>query len=457
MIESGHTKLERVMTRKFFGTDGIRGPVGGPHMSADFVLRLGWAAGRVLAPEGDAMVLIGKDTRISGYMFESALEAGLSAVGVDVQLLGPMPTPAIAYLTRTTKAHAGIVISASHNSFQDNGIKFFSADGRKLPDDTEQRIEEAISEPFVTVDPASLGSARRMNDAAERYIAFCQSSVTPRFRLDGIKIVLDCAHGATYRVAPAIFSSLGAQVTSVAVKPDGLNINKDCGSTHPQNLQKKVTECGAHLGIAFDGDGDRVVMVDHNGELVDGDELLFIIAMARKSRHSLHGPVVGTQMSNLGLEQALSKNGIEFCRAQVGDRYVLAMLEKSHGVLGGENSGHIICLDRTTTGDGIISALQVLEALNDAGRDLSEMKSGMHKFPQVIVNVKTRERVDLQAEIIRSAVQTVERRLDGRGRVLLRLSGTEPLVRVMVESEDADMTQAFAEAIAEAVRSAVPN
>ncbi len=442
------------MTRKFFGTDGIRGPVGSPQMSADFVLRLGWAAGRVLAPQGGGTVLIGKDTRISGYMFESALEAGFSAAGVNVQLLGPMPTPAIAYLTRVTHAQAGVVISASHNPYHDNGIKFFSAEGRKLPDETELRIEEAIAKPFVTVDSGSLGNAHRMADAAERYIAFCQASVAPGLKLDGLKLVLDCANGATYRIAPAVFSALGAQLTSLGVHPDGLNINQDSGSTHPQRLQQKVLELGAQLGIAFDGDGDRVLMVDRRGELVDGDELLFIIAMARKLRHALYGPVVGTQMSNLGLEQALGAHAIEFRRAQVGDRYVLAMLEESHGVLGGENSGHIICLDRTTTGDGIISALQVLEALNVAGRDLADVKAGMRKFPQVLVNVETRERVDLETPAIRAAVKTVEQRLDGRGRVLLRLSGTEPLVRVMVESEDADLTRQYAETIAEAVRTA---
>jgi phosphoglucosamine mutase len=442
------------MARKFFGTDGIRGPVGSPQMSADFVLRLGWAAGRVLSPEGGGTVLIGKDTRISGYMFESALESGLSAAGVNVKLLGPMPTPAIAYLTHITQAQAGIVISASHNSYQDNGIKFFSSEGRKLPDEIELQIEEAIAKPFVTVDSGSLGSARRMLDAAERYIDFCRSSVPPKLTFNGLKLVIDCAHGATYRIAPAVFTALGAQITSLGVHPDGLNINKDCGSTHPQRLQQKVIETGAQLGIAFDGDGDRVLMVDHRGELVDGDELLFIIAMARKSKNSLYGPVVGTQMSNLGLEQALAANGIKFHRAKVGDRYVLAMLQETRGMLGGENSGHIICLDRTTTGDGIVSALQVLEALKMAGRDLAEMKTGMKKFPQVLVNVRTRESVDLQTPAIRSAVQAVEQSLGDRGRVLLRLSGTEPVVRVMVESEDAGQTRQFAETIADAVRAA---
>ncbi|MGA9851641.1 MAG: phosphoglucosamine mutase [Gammaproteobacteria bacterium] len=445
------------MTRKFFGTDGIRGEVGSPQMSADFVLRLGWAAGRVLAPQGGGSVLIGKDTRISGYMFESALEAGLSAAGVNVQLLGPMPTPAIAYLTHATDAQAGVVISASHNPYHDNGIKFFSVDGRKLPDEIELRIEEEIAKPFVTVDSAALGGVRRMQDAAVRYIEFCKSSVTRKLDLTGLKLVLDCANGATYKIAPAVFSALGAQVISIGVQPDGLNINRDCGSTHPQVLQQKVQETGAQLGIAFDGDGDRVMMVDHHGELVDGDELLFIIAMARMRQNSLQGPVVGTQMSNLGLEQALGAQGIEFRRARVGDRYVLAMLEEHKSVLGGENSGHIICLDRTTTGDGIISALQVLEAMNLAGRDLADIKAGMHKYPQVLVNVKTITRVDLEVQAIRSAVQAVEHKLNGRGRVLLRPSGTEPVVRVMVEGEDAALTHRLAETIADAVRSAAAN
>lgn len=443
------------MTRKFFGTDGIRGAVGSTHMSADFVLRLGWAAGRVLAPQGGGTVLIGKDTRISGYMFESALEAGLSAAGVNVQLLGPMPTPAIAYLTRAIKAQAGIVISASHNSYQDNGIKFFSSEGRKLPDETEMRIEEVIAEPFVTVRSDALGSARRMTDAAARYMAFCRSSVVPDLKLDGIKIVIDCAHGATYRIAPALFTALGAQVTSMGVRPDGLNINRECGSTHPQSLQQKVMETGAQVGIAFDGDGDRVIMVDHKGEVVDGDELLFIIALSRKHQSTLQGPVVGTHMSNLGLELAFGNNGIEFRRSQVGDRYVLAMLEQNNGILGGESSGHIICLDKTTTGDGVISALQVLEAMVSAGRNLAELKSGMHKYPQCLVNVRTHEQVDLQSAVIRKAVDIVERSLDGRGRVLLRHSGTEPLVRVMVEGEDAMLTQQFADSIADAVRTTV--
>ncbi|MBU6469676.1 MAG: phosphoglucosamine mutase [Gammaproteobacteria bacterium] len=442
------------MTRKHFGTDGIRGKVGSPQMSADFVLRLGWAAGRVLAPHGGGTVLIGKDTRISGYMFESALEAGLSAAGVNVQLLGPMPTPAIAYLTCATHAQAGVVISASHNPFEDNGIKFFSADGRKLPDEIELRIEAELERPFATVDSALLGGVRRMQDAAARYIEFCKSSVDKDLTLAGLRLVLDCANGATYRVAPEVFAELGAQVTSIGTQPDGLNINKDCGSMHPDALRAKVLETGAHFGIAFDGDGDRVLMVDNRGTLVDGDELLFIIALARKQRKALRGPVVGTQMSNLGLEQALRAEGIAFHRAQVGDRYVLALLEEQGGILGGENSGHIICLDRTTTGDGIIAALQVLEALRPVDYDFARLSTRIRKYPQTLVNVRTGARVDLAHPSIRSSVADVERQLNGRGRVLLRASGTEPVIRIMVEAEEAASLHAFAESIAEAVRSA---
>lgn len=442
------------MTRRYFGTDGIRGKVGSPQMSADFVLRLGWAAGRVLAPHGGGTVLIGKDTRISGYMFESALEAGLSAAGVNVQLLGPMPTPAIAYLTRETHAQAGVVISASHNPFEDNGIKFFSADGRKLADEVELRIEAELERPFATVDSALLGGVRRMQDAAARYIEFCKSSVARELTLDGLRLVLDCANGATYRVAPAVFAALGAQVTSIGTQPDGLNINKDCGSMHPDALRIKVLETGAHMGIAFDGDGDRVLMMDHRGTLVDGDELLFIIALARKQGKALRGPVVGTQMSNLGLEQALQHEGIAFHRAQVGDRYVLALLEEQGGILGGENSGHIICLDRTTTGDGIIAALQVLEALRPVDYDFTRLTSRIRKYPQTLVNIRTDARVDLAHPSIRSSVADVERKLNGRGRVLLRASGTEPVIRIMVEGEEAASLHGFAENIAAAVRAA---
>ncbi|HEX5340022.1 MAG TPA: phosphoglucosamine mutase [Gammaproteobacteria bacterium] len=444
------------MSRKYFGTDGIRGRVGAAHMNAEFMLRLGRAAGRVLAAESGGTVVIGKDTRSSGYMFEAALEAGFSAAGVNLRLLGPMPTPAIAYLTRTFRAQAGVVISASHNPYHDNGIKFFSAEGRKLADDVELAIEREMESPFATVESSKLGAARRVEDAAGRYMEFCKASVPIGLTLNGMKIVLDCAHGATYRIAPGVFSDFGAQVTSIGIEPDGLNINQDCGSTHPQQLRQKVLETGAHLGIAFDGDGDRLLMVDHRGELVDGDELLYLIAMRRQAQNALKGPVVGTLMSNLGLEQALLKQGIRFRRAQVGDRYVMAMLEQEGGMLGGENSGHIVCLDRTTTGDGIISALQVLEALRSAGRDLADMKTGMHRYPQTLVNVKTSARVDLETGTIRAAVQAVEQQLGERGRVLLRASGTEPVVRIMVEGEDDSETRRCAETIADVVRAAVP-
>lgn len=442
------------MSRKHFGTDGVRGRVGSAHMNAEFVLRLGRAAGRVLARGGESTVLVGKDTRISGYMFESALEAGLSAAGVNTRLLGPMPTPAIAYLTRSLGAEAGVVISASHNPFYDNGIKFFSADGRKLPDEMEARIEEELDRPFRTVESGELGNAKRILDAAARYVEFCKSSVPYGLKLAGLKVVLDCAHGATYKVGPAVFEDLGAKLTCMGVNPNGLNINQDSGSTHPEALQRKVLELNADFGIAFDGDGDRLLMVDHKGELVDGDELLYIIAMARKVDGSLKGPVVGTHMSNLGLEQAFAAAGIEFKRAPVGDRYVLAMLEGSGGILGGENSGHIICLDRATTGDGIIAALQVLQALHVSGKTLADARAPVRKYPQVLVNVKTPARVDLGVAGVRSAVAAVEQKLAGRGRVLLRPSGTEPVVRVMVEGEEAGAVAGLAEDIAAAVRAA---
>jgi phosphoglucosamine mutase len=442
------------MSRKYFGTDGVRGRVGSAHMNAEFVLRLGRAAGRVLARQGESTVLVGKDTRISGYMFESALEAGLSAAGVNTRLLGPMPTPAIAYLTRTLRAEAGVVISASHNPYFDNGIKFFSGDGRKLPDAVEAEIEAELDKPFETVESAELGNAKRIVDAAGRYVEFCKSTVPYGLKLAGLKIVLDCAHGATYKVAPAVFDDMGAKVTCIGVDPDGLNINEACGSTHPQVLQRKVLELNADFGIAFDGDGDRVMMVDHRGELVDGDELLYIITMARKADGGLKGPVVGTHMSNLGLEQALTGAGVDFKRAAVGDRYVLALMEETGGMLGGENSGHIVCLDRSTTGDGIIAALQVLQALHVSGQTLADARSPVRKYPQVLVNVKTAARVDLSGAGVRSAVAAVEQKLAGRGRVLLRPSGTEPVVRVMVEGEEAGAVTALAEDIAAAVRAA---
>lgn len=442
------------MSRKYFGTDGVRGRVGSAHMNAEFVLRLGRAAGRVLAKTGESTVLVGKDTRISGYMFESALEAGLSAAGVNTRLLGPMPTPAIAYLTRSLGAEAGVVISASHNPYYDNGIKFFSADGRKLPDAVEAQIEHELDQPFATVESGELGNAKRIVDAAGRYVEFCKSSVPYGLKLAGLKIVLDCAHGATYKVGPAVFDDMGAKVTCIGVNPNGLNINAECGSTHPEALRQKVLELNADFGIAFDGDGDRLLMADHKGELVDGDELLYIIAMARKADGGLKGPVVGTHMSNLGLEQAFAAAGVEFKRAAVGDRYVLAMLEESGGVLGGENSGHIVCLDRATTGDGIIAALQVLQALHVSGKTLADARAPVRKYPQVLVNVKTPARVDLSEARVRSAVASVEQQLAGRGRVLLRLSGTEPLVRVMVEGEEAATVARLAEDIAAAVRTA---
>lgn len=442
------------MSRKYFGTDGVRGRVGSAHMNAEFVLRLGRAAGRVLAKTGESTVLVGKDTRISGYMFESALEAGLSAAGVNTRLLGPMPTPAIAYLTRSLGAEAGVVISASHNPYYDNGIKFFSADGRKLPDEVEARIEEELDKPFATVESGELGNAKRIVDAAGRYVEFCKSSVPYGLKLAGLKIVLDCAHGATYKVAPAVFDDMGAKLTCIGVNPNGLNINAECGSTHPEALRQKVLELNADFGIAFDGDGDRLLMVDHKGELVDGDELLYIIAMSRKADGDLKGPVVGTHMSNLGLEQAFTAAGVPFKRAAVGDRYVLAMMEESGGVLGGENSGHIVCLDRATTGDGIIAALQVLQALHVSGKTLADARAPVHKYPQVLVNVKTSTRVDLSEARVRGAVASVEQQLAGRGRVLLRLSGTEPLVRVMVEGEEAGTVARLAEDIAAAVRTA---
>lgn len=441
------------MGRKYFGTDGIRGRVGEFPITPEFVLKLGWAAGRVLGKGNGDKVVIGKDTRISGYMFESALEAGLSAAGVDILLLGPMPTPAVAYLTRTLHAAAGIVISASHNPFEDNGIKFFSADGTKLPDEVELAIEAELDKVMGMAPPAELGKARRVNDAAGRYIEFCKSTFPNRLNLKGMKLVLDCANGATYYVAPNVFRELGAKVTTLADQPDGLNINVDCGSTHPQRLQMAVREQGADLGIAFDGDGDRVLMVDRNGELVDGDELLFIIAAATHQQEAVAG-VVGTLMTNLGMERALQASGIGFCRAKVGDRYVMEQLKEKGWSLGGEGSGHLICLDHTTTGDGIISALQVLRAVAEQGKGLHELKTGMSKYPQILINVRLTEQRDvLGLPDVQAAVAEAEAELGQRGRVLLRASGTEPLIRVMVEGEDGAQVEAVANRLADAVRS----
>lgn len=444
------------MARKYFGTDGIRGKVGEPPITADFLLKLGWAAGQVFSNEGHNFVLVGKDTRISGYMFESALEAGLTAAGVDIHLLGPMPTPGIAYLTRTLRASAGIVISASHNPYYDNGVKFFSVQGTKLPDDIEEKIEQYIDAPMTTVDSSKLGKARRLNDAAGRYIEFCKASIPTRLEFSGMKIVVDCAHGATYHIAPHVLRELGADVIVIGAEPNGLNINEDCGATKPDKLVASVLENKADFGIALDGDGDRLVMVDHKGEVVDGDELIFIIAKSRQDAGKISGPVVGTLMTNLGMEYGLKTLGLELLRAKVGDRYVLEMLSEHNGILGGENSGHIICLDRTTTGDGIIAALQVMAEMHDSGRTLNELKSGMQKYPQVLVNVKTAKKMTSEAEsMIQKAVKSVEAKLGDKGRVLLRASGTEPLIRVMVEGEDASVVENFAQQLAEEVKKAI--
>lgn len=442
--------------RKYFGTDGVRGRVGEGPITAEFVLKLGWAAGRVLANRaGRGSVVIGKDTRISGYLFESALQAGLSSAGVDIKLLGPMPTPAIAYLTRTLHAQAGIVISASHNPYYDNGIKFFSGAGMKLPDEVELAIEDELDKPIHTVDSALLGKAERIVDAAGRYIEFCKATIPYGVELRGMKIVVDCAHGATYHVAPSILRELGADVVKTAVDPNGLNINKNCGSTHPEQMQRLVVEHGAHLGIALDGDGDRVIMVDEKGELVDGDEILFVIAQARRQTGSLNGGVVGTLMSNLGLEVALKNMGIALHRAKVGDRYVMEMLQQNGWKLGGESSGHVLCLDKTTTGDGMVTALQVLAAMIESGRSLHEMKQGMTKYPQVLVNVRTESKFEYgESEAVQAALRQAEDELKDHGRILLRASGTEPVIRVMVEGSDESQVRKTADFLADAVREA---
>jgi len=441
--------------RKYFGTDGIRGTVGTPPITPEFVLKLGWAAGRVLKNGSNKnKVLIGKDTRISGYMFESALQAGLSAAGMDICLLGPMPTPAIAYLTRTFHAVAGIVISASHNPFQDNGIKFFSGNGMKLPDDVELAIEAEMEKPMQTVAPDKLGKAQRIDDAAGRYIEFCKSTIPYDITLKGLKCVVDCAHGATYHVAPSVFRELGASVETIGTQPNGLNINAGYGATQPQALQTAVSYQNADIGIALDGDGDRVLMVDALGEIIDGDELLFIIAQARHKAGTLQGSVVGTVMSNLGLEQGLEKKGISFTRAAVGDRYVLEMMQQNGSNLGGESSGHIICLDRTTTGDGIITALQVLAASVQTGLPLHILKTGMQKCPQRMINVTIKPDLEMTSlPSVQAAVREAEQELSDQGRVLLRPSGTEPLIRVMVEGLDGQKVERLAQHLAEVVRS----
>ena len=444
------------MTKKYFGTDGIRGKVGEYPITADFMLKLGWAAGRVFAKEGNGFVLVGKDTRISGYMFESALEAGLSAAGVDTRMLGPMPTPGIAYLTRTLRAKAGIVISASHNPYYDNGIKFFSVQGSKLPDEIEHQIEALIDAPMTNVESSKLGKVKRVTDAAGRYIEFCKATVPTQLDFKGMRIVIDCANGATYHIAPHVFSEVGAEVVVISADPDGININDDCGATKPTQLASKVIECRADLGIAFDGDGDRVIMVDHKGEIVDGDELIYIIAKSRLEEGKLQGPVVGTLMSNLGMEHALQVLGVPLLRANVGDRYVMELLSEKKGLLGGEGSGHIICLDKTTTGDGIVAALQVLAEMQRTGKTLHELKSGMTKYPQVLINVKTEKRVNLkEVDGIQVLVEGVEQALGNQGRVLLRASGTEPLVRVMVEGSDDYQVNQLAQQLANDVKAAL--
>jgi phosphoglucosamine mutase len=443
------------MARKYFGTDGIRGRVGESPITPDFCLRLGWAAGRVFARNGRRLILIGKDTRVSGYMFESVLEAGLTSAGVDVRMLGPMPTPAVAYLTRTLRADAGIVISASHNPFYDNGIKFFDWDGNKLPDAKELEIEAELDSPLKCVASEAIGRVKRVDDARGRYIEFCKATVDRGLKLSGFKIVLDCANGATYDIAPGVFAELGADITVIGAEPDGLNINANCGSTHPERLQAEVLARGADLGIAFDGDGDRLLMVDHRGEVLDGDELLFIIARHRHATNRLVGGVVGTLMSNFGLERALGAMSIPFVRSKVGDRYVLEELKKNGWELGGEGSGHIVCLDLNTTGDGIVSALQVLGAMMAEGQSLLELRRGMEKLPQTLVNVSAAEpaRVVMLPRV-KQAVGEIEHSLAGAGRVLLRPSGTEPLVRVMVEGQDASQVARLAGDLAEVVRAA---
>ncbi len=439
------------MSRKYFGTDGVRGRVGEAPMTVDFALRLASAAARVLAPKGGT-VLIGKDTRLSGYMFESALEAGFVAAGVNAMLIGPLPTPGIAYLTRKFGCDFGVVISASHNRYEDNGIKFFDGNGGKLSDEAEERIEAELENAPVTQASRALGRASRVDESRTRYQEFCASTLPSGMTLDGMKIVIDCANGAGYKVGPRILADLGADIVPIGCSPNGRNINDGCGSTEPDLLQLTVAGVHAQVGIALDGDGDRLVMVDHLGRVVDGDQLLFVIATARHAEGALRGPVVGTVMSNLGLEVALRERGIDFRRAQVGDRYVLGMLRETGGLLGGETSGHILTLDKTTTGDALVSALQVLAVMRSTGRSLAELTAGMQRYPQVLVNVKVARRFDPQTVPgVRDAVAAVERRLGTTGRVVLRASGTEPVIRVMIEAEDADQARDAAREIADAV------
>jgi hypothetical protein len=439
--------------RKYFGTDGVRGKVGTYPITPDFALKLGWAAGKVLASQGSRTVLIGKDTRISGYMLESALEAGLAAAGLTAAFTGPMPTPAVAYLTRTFRLEAGIVISASHNPYYDNGIKFFSAEGTKLPDHIEEAIEAMLDQPMDCVESAELGKARRINDAAGRYIEFCKSTFPAHLGLDGYKIVVDCANGATYHIAPNVLRELGAEVIEIGATPNGININEKCGATDVKALQEKVLETKADVGLAYDGDGDRIMMVDHLGNKVDGDQILFIIAREALRSGQLKGGVVGTLMSNMSLEIALKMLGVPFVRANVGDRYVLEKMVEHGWTLGGENSGHIIIADKNTTGDGIIASLAVLSAMVQHRLSLNELASAVKLFPQVLINVRFAGGANpLESEAVKAVAADVEKRLEGKGRILLRKSGTEPLIRVMVECEDGTLAKQCAEEIAETVK-----
>ncbi|UTM56756.1 phosphoglucosamine mutase [Photobacterium sp. CCB-ST2H9] len=439
--------------RKYFGTDGVRGRVGQSPITPEFVLKLGWAAGRVLSQQGTKKVIIGKDTRISGYMLESALEAGLAAAGLQAAFTGPMPTPAVAYLTRTFRAEAGIVISASHNPYYDNGIKFFSSEGTKLPDEVEAAIEAELDKELVCVESASLGKATRINDAAGRYIEFCKGTFPSHLSLAGYKIIVDCAHGATYHIAPNVFRELGAEVVTIGCAPDGININAEVGATDVRALQAKVVEEKAHFGIALDGDGDRVIMVDGEGNKVDGDQIAYIIARHAQRRGELKGGVVGTLMTNLGMELALKSLDIPFVRAKVGDRYVMEELIKNNWNIGAENSGHVIVLDKVTTGDGIVAGLQVMEAMVSSQQSLKQLCEGLTMFPQVLENVRfSGETNPLESDVVLAAQKAAEAKLGERGRVLLRKSGTEPLIRVMVEGEDDALVRESALAIAQAVK-----
>ena len=442
------------MSKKFFGTDGIRGSVGADPMNADFALRLASAAAQVLVPAGGT-VLIGKDTRLSGYMFESALEAGFVAAGADVLLLGPLPTPGIAVLTQELNANLGVVISASHNPYYDNGIKFFDGAGAKLSDEVEKEIEKVLKKPAITLESGKLGRAKRIDSARARYQEFCAATFPDDLDLDGVKVVFDGANGAGYKVGPRTLNELGADVITIGCSPNGRNINDGCGSTEPALLQKTVPAVEAHVGIALDGDGDRVVMVDEKGQITDGDQLLYVLATARKEDGNLRGPVVGTVMSNLGLELALKRHDIEFKRASVGDRYVLETLRQTGGVIGGETSGHMICLDQTTTGDGLISALQILAVMKRTGKPLSELAAGMTRYPQKMLNVPTSRRVDPDTcPAIRDAVSQAESELAQSGRVVLRASGTEPVIRVMVEGRNENQVLALAKRLASVVAEA---